>query len=83
MIRMGSYGDSSMKLPLVLGFEGSGVVCEVGTGVDQFKVGSCTYKSVYVQFKFNILDSNICLMDWNKYKCHINVNILQETHPTY
>ena len=39
MIRMGAFCDHEIKPPYVMGQEGSGVVSEVGEGVDEFKPG--------------------------------------------
>ena len=38
MCRMGLYDNMKSKPPIVLGMEGSGIVCEVGEGVETLQV---------------------------------------------
>ena len=51
MYRMGVYNNVKSKPPVVLGAEGSGVVCEVGEGVDNLQVrrGLLLYSCHHVQ----------------------------------
>ena len=72
MYKQGLSSGTKSELPVVLGVEGAGNVCEVGDGVDTFKVSNCILISV-INKAFTKINIIFNVYDFPKWICFFSL----------